>query len=410
MRPARSSPEKNYASPSLPDVLKNFHCGLPLAGDPPNALLSLPDDLLTYLIAAIRNTPQSPPDLSCDDWRNVLALLRPHMIYPLLTSHVRTWPEECRPPQEIMNYLNRVFLMAAARNMRAGRQIQSVTDALKDAGIPVILLKGHALARTVYPDPALRQSSDIDLLVKPGDMIQSEAILTRLGYTCQSHTFRIVPNEHPHQVFYPPNKGIHIELHWGVDGGFSLFEKKWIDTAFEQKIPVQSTDLSCFTLDDIHHLQFLAFHTVFGHYSIRLDWVFDIACLMQHLRIPEDWERLCSASTKNHIRIPVELALTAGSLWSGYTIPAEFRDFSLWPAPSERELRLWRHAQVRHTNLRSDLYLRLQSMPTFSEKMKFCFRFFLPQEELLQSYRRSSSSADIPLAHIRRWFSIVKYR
>jgi len=395
---------------SLPGALRNFHKELPLAGNPPNALLSLSDDLLIYLIAAIRNTPRSPPDLSVDDWHNFLTLLRPHWIFPLITFHVRTWPEECRPPQEILEYLNRVLMLAAARNLLAGRQIQTVTGALEAAGIPVILLKGHALARTVYPDPALRQSSDIDLLVKRGDMIQSEAILTRLGYTCQSHTFRIVPNEHPHQVFCPPGKGMHIELHWGVDGGFSLFEKDWIDTAFEQKIPVQSPDLSCFTLNPVHHLQFLAFHTVFGHYSVRLDWALDIACMMQRLRIPEDWEGLCFASTKNHIRIPVERALTAGSLWSGYTIPADFRDFSRWPAPSERELRLWKHAQVRHTNLRSDLYLMLQSMPTFSEKMKFCFRFILPQTELIASYRRSSSSADIPLAHIRRWLSIVKYR
>ena len=44
-------------------------------------------------------------------------------------------------------------------------------DALEAAGIPSALLKGPALARTVYPDPALRQSVDIDLLVRPGDVL-----------------------------------------------------------------------------------------------------------------------------------------------------------------------------------------------------------------------------------------------
>ena len=30
--------------PALPAILREFHQRLPLAGDPPNALLSLPDD------------------------------------------------------------------------------------------------------------------------------------------------------------------------------------------------------------------------------------------------------------------------------------------------------------------------------------------------------------------------------
>jgi len=49
---------KNNPEPvALPDALRKFHKELPLAGDPPNALLSLSDAHLTYLIAAIRNTP-----------------------------------------------------------------------------------------------------------------------------------------------------------------------------------------------------------------------------------------------------------------------------------------------------------------------------------------------------------------
>jgi len=43
--------------PSLPARLRAFHEGLPLAGDPPNALLSLPDDRILYLAAVLRDTP-----------------------------------------------------------------------------------------------------------------------------------------------------------------------------------------------------------------------------------------------------------------------------------------------------------------------------------------------------------------
>ncbi len=84
---------------------------------------------------------------------------------------------DCRPPTEVRAWLNRVFLSAAARAMRAGRQIRTVVDALEAAGIESVLLTGPALARTVYPDLALRQSVDIDLLVRPADVIAAEAVL-----------------------------------------------------------------------------------------------------------------------------------------------------------------------------------------------------------------------------------------
>jgi len=149
--------------PSLPSRLREFHERLPLAGTPPNALLSLPDDRILYLAAVLRDTPVPAPALSLDEWREFLDLLKPHGVFPLLAYRLRAWPADCRPPAEVKAWLNRVFLNSATRSMRAGRQIQEVVDALEEAGIPSVLLKGPALARTVYPDPALRQSSTFPL-------------------------------------------------------------------------------------------------------------------------------------------------------------------------------------------------------------------------------------------------------
>jgi hypothetical protein len=393
----------------LHDALINFHKKLPLAGNPLNALLSLSDDLLTYLIAAIRNTPCPPPDLSHDDWYNFLALLHPHMIFPLITFHLRSWPEECRPPQEIMEYLNRVLLLAAARNLLAGRQIQSVTGALKDAGIPVILLKGHALARTVYPDPALRQSSDIDLLVQPHNIPASEEILEKLGYVCPVKTFHISQNEHHHEIFSPQGKGLHIELHWVTDNAFDLFPGGWLDDAFLRRIPIRSGDLSCDTFSHSDHLLYLAFHNVFQHWSMRLDWVYDISRMMREFTTQDDWKELGQQSVEHHTRIPMELSLTAASLWTGCGLPAGVENFSTWPVPYERELRLLKYSAAHHTSLYSCVYLIMQGQPGIREKLRYGWRFTLPPPALLYQYRRSPSPADIPLAYLRRWFSIVKY-
>ena len=72
--------------PSLPARLREFHQKLPLAGDPPNALLSLPDDR----IPALRNTPVPAPALSLDDWRESRERLAPHGVYPLMACRLQS--------------------------------------------------------------------------------------------------------------------------------------------------------------------------------------------------------------------------------------------------------------------------------------------------------------------------------
>ena len=54
--------------PSLPARLRGFHERLPHAGDPRNALLSLPDDRILYLAAVLRDAPVPAPALSGEAW------------------------------------------------------------------------------------------------------------------------------------------------------------------------------------------------------------------------------------------------------------------------------------------------------------------------------------------------------
>ncbi len=124
MTMATTQTSRQSPGPSLPACLREFHQRLPLAGDPPNAVLSLPDDRLLYLVAILRDTPQQPPVLDPEEWQAFLDLLRPHGVFPLLAYRLRSWPENCRPPLEVVAYLDRLFLYAAARSMRAGRQRQ----------------------------------------------------------------------------------------------------------------------------------------------------------------------------------------------------------------------------------------------------------------------------------------------
>lgn len=81
---------------------------------------------------------------------------------------------------------------------------QQVFDALEKSGIPFLPLKG-AILKNMYPNPALRTFTDIDIYV--GDRLaDAEQILFKLGYE------KTGDDEH-NDVGYSKKPSLHIELH-----------------------------------------------------------------------------------------------------------------------------------------------------------------------------------------------------
>jgi hypothetical protein len=394
----------------LPDAdeFRKFHAKMPLSGKPVNAILAQPDDLVRYLVAVIRSEPCAAPTRSAREWEVFMGAIRVHWIQSLVAFNLHSWPEECQPPRECMEDLNRTFLSGTARNMLAGGQIKGVCDALRTAGIPALIIKGPALAHSVYPDPSIRQSADIDLLVQPQHMPATEEVLEKLGYTCPLKYFHNSPDKNYEENFYPRNKGLTIELHWAADYGFNIFPPGWLDEAFDRRIPVRSGDLSFETLSYTDHLLYLAFHNVFQHQSVRLDWVYDISLILGKFRTQEEWEELGRRSAELNVRVPLELLITAARLWTGCRLPAGVKDFSGWPTPSDRELQLAPLSESFATSLYPKVCLYLQGKVGIGQKLRFLFHIIVPPVPMLKDYRRSDSALDIPAAYVRRWIGIVR--
>jgi hypothetical protein len=70
----------------------------------------------------------------------------------------------------------------AARDALALARLRRVIDAFAAGGVPVVILKGVALAHGYYPAPWARARLDDDLLVRPRDFTRASALLASLGY------------------------------------------------------------------------------------------------------------------------------------------------------------------------------------------------------------------------------------
>lgn len=104
---------------------------------------------------------------------------------------------------------------------------EHVLDALAAAGLSALALKGAPLARTLYGDPALRSSTDIDVLVRPEELSAAIVAARALGYgpPVGAPDRGVLPTLHfvlPHLGGLPT-----LELHWRVH---------WLEEEFSRRV------------------------------------------------------------------------------------------------------------------------------------------------------------------------------
>ncbi len=105
----------------------------------------------------------------------------------------------------------------AGRNTRLYLDLEDALCALDGAGIPAIVLKGAALAATVYPGIGWRPMADVDILVHPEDRDKARAALKSARYDFLPEPRRLFSpfnTEFTGEMSFMRSPGVIIELHW----------------------------------------------------------------------------------------------------------------------------------------------------------------------------------------------------
>lgn len=109
----------------------------------------------------------------------------------------------------------------AANCLRVDHATVEVVTALRGASIRPILLKGPAIVAWLYPtEPERRPYVDADLLVSPSQFDQAEAVLTDLGFACESPiSLRLAGDQPPHaEAWLRRADGAVVDLHACIHG------------------------------------------------------------------------------------------------------------------------------------------------------------------------------------------------
>lgn len=136
------------------------------------------------------------------------------------------------PESETLTKCKMAAMAAFSRYIRLEHVYQQVCQALEDAQIPFLPLKGSVL-RVYYPEPWMRTSCDVDVLVKEAQLDAAANILKEtLGYRFAGKT--------QHDLTFLSPSGVHIELHFDLvengraNAAATVLRKVWKDASCKE--------------------------------------------------------------------------------------------------------------------------------------------------------------------------------
>ena len=117
-----------------------------------------------------------------NEWARMLGRLEQTRFEALAYHNLRARGLGDAVPGHVMAHLRAANAQALARYHLLGEMVSPHFEALARE-VDFLVLKGTAWAHTVYPEPHLRQSGDIDLLVRETDQERAGRVLEERGFT-----------------------------------------------------------------------------------------------------------------------------------------------------------------------------------------------------------------------------------
>jgi hypothetical protein len=312
-----------------------------------------PEDELLLLLVRGRFTPEVQDDIGALlgqelSWPHILRQARAHDLFPILYRNLQTidFPGV---PTAVRAELADACRLNALRNALLVRELIQVLRLLGEAGVPVIPLKGVALAESLYGDLTLRVCVDIDILVPRPLVAPALHLLLARGYTARfteqffadvllASTIEYVLVREDRWFRYL------LELHWGI-----LWGKRWDGDATEdlwaQARPHVCFGVPAYTVSPEWEFLFLAAHAARHHWQ-GLKWLLDIheVCCQREI----NWETVRDKAERLGWEEVVRLTLNACHALFETPLPAPFSVRALPPwlqlFPDDPPPRSWQDA------------------------------------------------------------------
>lgn len=206
---------------------------------------------------------------------------------------------------EIKAKFQKQMMLAVYRYEKINYELGRLRKVLNEAEIPFIPLKGSVI-RQYYPEPWMRTSCDIDVLVHEEAVDQAaQIIVDKLGYTYEKKQY--------HDISLMSDGGVHLELHHTIKENKANIDAL-LSECWDYAAP--SDDYECYFTNEFfyfHQIAHASYHFLHGGCGVRP--ILDLYLLQR--KMPFDSTVLDEMLEKSGIKKFFDAAKALSEVWFG---------------------------------------------------------------------------------------------
>ena len=273
--------------------------------------------------------------------------------------------------------------------------------------IPVILLKGAALAEAVYGNIAVRPMGDLDLLVRREDVPAALAALHAAGweaFDAEARDGLTLAYEVEIALQKPGPIPVMLEIHWGLLDSPHYQQVLPLAWFWETALPVQADGADALALGPEALLLHLCAHLALHHRGEGLLWLHDVAEVLHAYGERLAWDEVLARAQAGDLVLPLQHVLGRVARDWDAPIPGDVmaRLAALRPSADEARVYAWLTAPVRPVAQR--FWADLASTPRWRDRLHYGWSSLFPSAAYMRQRYGLSQPLLLPLCYPYRWW------
>jgi len=278
-------------------------------------------------------------------------------------------------------------------------ELQRIVAAADSRGLDVLLLKGASLAYDVYPDPAWRVRSDVDMFIRESDRGGVCACLEDLGYLCEPEVSGRLVSYQFHAERIEGHRVRHLcDVHWKIANPQRFADAIPFDELAAAAVPLPLLGPAARGLGRTHALWLACVHRAAHHYDQdTLVWLYDVHLLVGGLDTAGLDRFVVLADRTGVRRICLRALLLARTLF-GTVIPLAVIA-ALEAAPEDEASARFLRPGMRKIDVLLD---DIRALPGWAARLMLLKEVLFPNAVYMRRTYATGSSAPIMWLYLRR--------
>lgn len=374
------------------------------------------DTVIHFVLLCLRSRfdPESLTSARCFatrevlDWDELEQQLKQEYLAPLIYSIV--CGQGLTPPP-LEQQLQQTYLYNAMRNSLLFEELSQVLRCMEEAGIPVIVLKGAALAEVVYGDINVRPMVDLDILVRSEHITRSLHILTALGYIplgpemrpgmTASYGFEIVLRKSgPDDVV--------LELHWRLLSLPHYQRTLQMDWFWQTATPTHFGSTQTLVLGPEAQLLHLCAHMMLHHRGKGILRLHDVAEVLYHYQTELDWNQVLNRVQAFDLVLSLQKILPQVVEQWAAPVPDDvlLELNALQPSTTEEKVLAWLTSDKWSTT--HHFIAHLAGIPDWRRRLQFAWWSIFPSPDYMRHLYEIQHPILLLLSYPYRWFLVTR--